>query len=93
MIYEVRVRSSAQKSIDKAPAEIRETFEILVNVLSLNGPTGPFRWRNYGKLKGYKARYHCHLSANHSYVACWEWFKGDLLVEVYYAGTHKDAPY
>jgi hypothetical protein len=94
MTYEVRVRPSARKSIERALPAIQEKFEFLLQVLRTAGPTGPFGWRNYGKLKGSrKSRYHCHLASDHSYVACWEWHKGALLVEVYYAGTHKDAPY
>ncbi len=42
---------------------------------------------------GSKNKYHCHLAGNHSFVACWEHHKEVITVEVYYVGSHKDAPY
>ncbi len=45
-------------------------------------------------LMGYQTNtYHCHLSHNHGYVACWENQKKTITMEVYYVGSHKDAPY
>ena len=35
--------------------------------------------------------YHCHLSRD--WVACWRWEKRTIEIEVYYAGSRKDAPY
>lgn len=62
-------------------------------MLGETGPSGPHKWTNYGKLKGRTDCYHCHLSRNHAYVVCWEVRKQEVIIEVYYAGTHQNAPY
>lgn len=58
---------------------------------------GPYRkdWHNYGKLRGEGESYHCHLEKGRpTYVACWRIVdKRAKRIEVYYAGTHEDAPY
>ena len=93
MGYLVTIRNSAKKSLSKVPLEVQQVFEVLVAVLQTSGPTGPHNWTNYGKLKGKKNKYHCHLTKNHEFVACWEYLKEEITIEVYYAGSHKDAPY
>jgi hypothetical protein len=50
-------------------------------------------WRNYGKLKGEANTYHCHLTADHQWVACWRSEEKLLIIEIFYAGSHQDAPY
>jgi hypothetical protein len=52
---------------------------------------GPLRhdWPNYSKLT--ERKYHCHLA--HKWVACWEWEKETLVIEVYYVGSREKAPY
>jgi hypothetical protein len=93
MEYEVYLRRSVEKAVERMPPDVQESFKALVELLRIKGPTGPYIWHNYGKLRNSRYRYHCHLTANHAYVACWEWKKDVLIVEVYYAGSHKDAPY
>ena len=57
---------------------------------------GPYRayWPNYTKMSG-KEDYHCHiLKGRPTYVACWNLIdKKQKIIEVYYAGTHENAPY
>lgn len=72
---------------------MRARFNILLGVLADAGPGGPHKWTHYGKLKSRGDRYHCHLSRSHAYVVCWEVRKQEILVEIYYAGTHQGAPY
>ena len=93
MEYEVIIRRVAQKQLSKLPLDIQQRFHLLVSVLKGQGPTAPHQWRNYGKLKGQKNSYHCHLANNHAYVACWEYQKNTITIEVDYVGSHKDAPY
>lgn len=93
MDYLVTIRNAAQKQLSKLPLDIQQRFHLLVSVLRTAGPTGPHGWRNYGKLKDQKNCYHCHLANNHAYVACWEYRKNEITIEVYYVGSHKDAPY
>jgi mRNA-degrading endonuclease RelE of RelBE toxin-antitoxin system len=91
--WRVLVRSSARKAVAKLSGEMQERFNILLDVLAEAGPSGPHKWTNYGKLKGRQDCYHCHLSRGHAYVVCWEARKHEVIVEVYYAGTHQNAPY
>ena len=46
-------------------------------------------WANYSKIG--KDKYHCHLS--YSYVACWNYEKSGITIEVYYVGSRENAPY
>lgn len=37
---------------------------------------------------------HCHLQkGNPTYVCCWKVFEDTQTIEVYYVGTHENAPY
>jgi len=72
----------------KAPRDVKKLFVQLVKDLETRGPIRT-DWRNFSALSS--TNYHCHL--NYSWVACWFWEKGTVLVEVYYAGSREDAPY
>jgi hypothetical protein len=56
-------------------------------------------WPNFGPLYKQKGvpdnAYHCHLKQGRpTYVACWKIEdKKVKIVEVYYVGTHENAPY
>ncbi len=91
--YEVRLHRKVLKSLEGMPEKVRGKFDHLVRVLRESGPTGPRDWTNYGKLRGDGNRYHCHLTGNHAWVACWRQEKDVLFIEVYYAGSHQKAPY
>lgn len=56
---------------------------------------GPYRsnWPNYGPLE--ENEFHCHLKKGKpTYVACWRISDKDKkIIEVYYVGTHENAPY
>ena len=56
---------------------------------------GPYRnnWSNYGPLE--EDEFHCHIKKGRpTYVACWRIIDKEYqLIEVYYVGTHEDAPY
>jgi hypothetical protein len=88
--WKVNLRKKVVKQVTEMPLSIQERFRVLVETLMLDGPTGPHRWRNYGKLKD---GYHCHLSNNHQWIACWRSEGSTLFIEVYYAGSHQSAPY
>jgi hypothetical protein len=61
------------------------------------GPSGGKLWPNFGKLsEGKKSNnFHCHLiKGNPTYVACWRVLdKKERKLEIYYVGTHENAPY
>ena len=87
-MYEVVVKHSLLKSIQKMPEPIQRKMANLVEDLR---DKGPFRsdWPNYSKLNA--NQYHCHLSR--SWVACWSHKRNTVLIEVYYAGSRENAPY
>lgn len=53
-------------------------------------------WPNYGIIHKSKKEfyYHCHLRQGRpTYVACWEANEQAKKIEVFYVGSHEDAPY
>lgn len=79
----------ADKNLSKIAAE---SFVLLVSEMKSHGP---YRkdWPNYTKMPN--DHYHCHLkkSRRPTYVVCWQVYKVQKIIEVYYAGTHENAPY
>jgi mRNA-degrading endonuclease RelE of RelBE toxin-antitoxin system len=86
--YTVIVKKKVLRNVSKLPPAIQEKFAVLVLDLREHGPMPP-GWANLSKLTG--DNYHCHLS--YSYVACWRYENGSLLIEVYYVGSREGAPY
>jgi hypothetical protein len=80
------------KQVAKLPTDIRCAFLALVTEMELSGPILP-RWSHFGKIKGSKSTYHCHLKDGRpTYVVCWRQL-AENKIEVYYVGTHENAPY
>lgn len=69
-------------------------LQLLVEDLKEKGPFPGVHWKNYSELSSKKNRdlRHCHL-IKRKYVCCWEVFKSIHLIEVFYVGTHQNAPY
>ncbi len=83
--YKKMERSGSKPSVNDA-------IDALVLDMQKNGPNLP-SWPNYGPLS--KDEYHCHLrKGKPTYVACWRIInKQAKEIEVYYVGTHEQAPY
>lgn len=90
--WECGFSSSAVKSYQRMPQEIKDVVDTLVNEIQA---LGPFRsnWPHYGKLKNNE--FHCHLTRGRpTYVAVWVIeSKAVKLVKITYVGTHENAPY
>ena len=87
--WTVLITKKAAKSAAKLSARNRSKLDALKTELQL---TGPIRgnWPNYSKLSD--GSHHCHL--DYAHVACWrETKEGIKIVEIYYVGSRKDAPY
>ena len=74
----------------------RPPINDLINFLAFEiEKHGPYRanWPNYSPLKG--DHFHCHLKKGKpTYVACWKIIdKINKIIEIYYVGTHENAPY
>ena len=84
----------AAKGRNSLPPEILDLFWALFQGLMLLGPIQS-KWPHYGKLKGQKERYHCHLNKSRpTYVVIWKVLnKTEKLMEVQYVGTHENASY
>jgi hypothetical protein len=73
-----------------------EAFQLLLADLKIKGPSAGGEWSHYGKLHSRKNedKRHCHLNkGNPTYVCCWKVNKLEKSIEVYYVGTHENAPY
>lgn len=88
MEYKIKWKKKIDKQLLKCPVEIRKAFLTLIEDIKQKGPIQK-EWRNFSSLGG--NRYHCHL--NYSWVACWEYEKDIITVEVYYVGSRERAPY
>ena len=92
MVWKVLLSKKAAKQNKALGLPIQAVFALLLKEIEL---LGPFRvnWKNYGKLT--KTKFHCHLKkGNPTYVACWQIMDKKIkITEVYYVGTHENAPY
>jgi mRNA-degrading endonuclease RelE of RelBE toxin-antitoxin system len=88
MQYEIRIRRKVERGLRKLPSDVQKILYLLIADLQADGPIQK-SWRNFSPLG--QDRYHCHL--NYRYVACWTCRKGEIVIEVYYAGSREKAPY
>jgi hypothetical protein len=98
VLWDVVLSPRADKEKLKLPVKIQEQIAFLIKEMEV---LGPYRtnWKNYKPLS--KGRgipenaFHCHLKKGKpTYVACWQIVnKEKKKIEVYYVGTHENAPY
>jgi mRNA-degrading endonuclease RelE of RelBE toxin-antitoxin system len=94
MSWDVKFTSRAKKQARNLTTEVGESLFALVLEIEKLGPVRT-AWPNYGKIKGKKDCYHCHLKKGRpTYVAIWKVKnKENEMVEVRYVGTHESADY
>lgn len=95
--WDVSMTPKADKAKDKLPGYVQDLIATLTKQM---GILGPYRkeWKNYGPISGKGIpddAFHCHLKKGKpTYVACWKIVnKREKVIEVYYVGTHENAPY
>ncbi|MEN9654497.1 MAG: hypothetical protein RL235_609 [Chlamydiota bacterium] len=96
--WRVQYSNKAKKSILRLTIKVKLQLDLLAKEIEV---AGPYRtnWPHYGHLKTAqgvpKNAYHCHIKSGRStYVVCWRVEdKQQKMVEIYYVGTHEDAPY
>jgi len=90
--WTVDIVGQARKFDKNLSGAANDSFAVLLKELKNQGPYRA-NWPNYTKMTG--DDYHCHLkkSRRPTYVVCWQVYKIKKLIEVYYAGTHENAPY
>jgi mRNA-degrading endonuclease RelE of RelBE toxin-antitoxin system len=93
--FSVSIKPRVLKGLSDLPEETQGSFFLLEDVLRTEGPAGPHNWKNFGVIrgKGNQRLYHCHISKDHRYVVCWEYFKESIRIEIYYAGPHPTGKY
>lgn len=94
MPWDVRFTRKVVKQIRELPESVQMAVRFLVKDIKLNGPVAR-NWPNFGKIRGQKDCYHCHLQKGRpTYVAVWQVIDKDVkLIEVKYVGTHEGADY
>ncbi len=96
--WQVFLTSAAAKQKKKLPANAIETLASLIGDMEQGGPIQK-EWSHFGALKKGKGipenAYHCHIkSGRPTYVVCWlVQDKKIQIIEIYYVGTHENAPY
>lgn len=96
MKWDVQFTNSAVKQMSKLNETVQLVLQVLVTDLQRKGANPGKEWHNYSKLHGKKQedKRHCHLiKRNPTYVCCWQVYKSEKRIEVYYVGTHEKAPY
>ena len=96
MEWDIRFTNGAAKQAKRLTPRVYAVLQVLTEDLRVNGPVPGQGWHHYGKLHSRKQEdiRHCHLiRGNPTYVCCWEVFKSEKIIEVFYAGTHEKAPY
>jgi mRNA-degrading endonuclease RelE of RelBE toxin-antitoxin system len=93
MKWKVILSSKANKQLKKLPEKVNLLAQLLARDLGMFGTCPGKQWPNFSKLSN--KRYHCHLAKGKpTYVACWQLIdKLQRKIEVYYVGTHENAPY
>ncbi len=95
--WSVTYSHKANKQLSTMPEKIRVKMAVLAKEISESGPIRK-NWHNFGSLHGKGLpdnTYHCHLKKGKpTYVSCWYVVNKELKkVEVFYVGTHENAPY
>jgi len=96
--WDVLYTSSALKQKAKLPGKVQNQLDLLAKEIEIAGPIRR-NWSHFGSLKKDKRipenSYHCHIkSGRPTYVVCWQVEdKIAKIVEIFYVGTHENAPY
>lgn len=94
--WNVQFTNQLAKQAQKLNKKVLLVLQVLIEDLRTKGPAPGKHWHNYGKLHSRKQedKRHCHLiKGNPTYVCCWEIYKSNNSIEVFYVGTHEKAPY
>ncbi len=96
MEWNVQFTQRAAKQAQWLNKKALLSLQVLIDNLKTTGPAPGKHWHHYGKLHGKRQedKRHCHLiKASPTYVCCWEVYKIEKRIEIYYVGTHENAPY
>ncbi len=98
-MWKIDFSNSARKKAEKLPNKIKELLKTFLKEMVEEGPVRS-NWPNYAPLSKSKKdipqnAYHCHLkNGKPTYVICWRLEDKKIkIIEVFYVGTHENAPY
>lgn len=98
LTWRVEYSSFAKRQKKKLPESIIAQLANLAWDLEHYGPVQP-TWSHYGQLKKEpnipENSHHCHIkSGRPTYVVCWQVINKTIkIIEIFYVGTHENAPY
>lgn len=97
--WTVLIAPTARRQIKHLPKKVDEAFQLLLMELKKEGPLRA-NWPHFSSLSKQKKlipgnAYHCHIKRGKpTYVACWTiQDKKIKMMEIFYVGTHENAPY
>jgi hypothetical protein len=96
--WRVIFSSAAARQKKKLPEAVIAQLASLAWDLEHKGPVQP-EWSHYGQLKKGgdipANSYHCHIkNGRPTYVVCWQVIDKTIrIIEIFYVGTHENAPY
>jgi hypothetical protein len=95
----IEIPTAVKKKVRQLPSACVKSLELLLLEMRKEGPYRA-NWPHYGPLSKKKKEiperaYHCHIkSGKPTYVACWSVVDKKIKrVEIFYVGTHENAPY
>lgn len=97
--WTVKLTGRVEKALRRLSGEVQDALIALITEMQLVGPVPGEGWKNFGPLKKKPGipdnAYHCHLKKGRpTYVTCWFVVdKREKIIEVFYVGTHENAPY
>src|SRR3990167_3382958 len=97
-LWDVRYSTKAGKQRNKLSLKFQQAIDLLVLEIEKYGPIRK-NWPHFGDLSKAPGipdkAYHCHLNnGKPTYVSCWYVEdKKNKIVEIFYVGTHENAPY
>ncbi len=92
--WKVNVKPRAISKNLILPPKVKEKLHALLEDLEKKGYIQK-DWPNYSALDKKAMTFHCHIKKGRpTYVVCWQVIdKNNKKIEVYYVGTHENAPY
>jgi hypothetical protein len=96
--WQIYLTAKALKQKRKLPDTVVEKLARLIADMEQDGPIQK-EWVNFSALKKGKDvpdnAYHCHIKKGRpTYVVCWQVKDKKIqIIEIYYVGTHENAPY
>lgn len=97
-VWKIFYTRAAYKQLKLLPERVLDSLTLLIRNMESKGPIQN-DWPHFsplGKTKNIPVNsYHCHIkSGRPTYVVCWQITNKTIkIIEIFYVGTHENAPY